>query len=306
MVKYYSIMAMILNLIIVHVRNGYSQNNTYPYVELELDKKFNSEQRRKEIVNNQELKRKASLLKDNPIKAVLVVGPAEEETKGFIDRMKKVESFLRSKNVEVHCFYYPNSDWESIKKAAADASVFIYSGHGSGTGIKPKEHVSNEDIIRDVKLRKNAVVVFNHVCFGAGSSASDNDDIGLEEAENRVTEYAETFYKIGAGCYFANNYYDSALDFFKNFYSGKTVKQCYELAVGHYNRIEKVDLYDFDSKLKIGISSRESDLPSIRTTYLNDVKIEEEVPAKKGYDIAFVSKLDFKLENMLIKLNPKK
>lgn len=284
--------AFVCALIFSQIQNSFSQFNTYPYAANKADDKFNAEQRRKDIARNQE----------KPIKAVLVVGPVEEDTQKFIFRMQKTESFLRDKFVEVHAFYYPNSDWDKIKKAAEGASIFIYSGHGSGEGIKPKEHVSNEEIRKDIKLRKNALVIFNHVCFGAGSSASDNEDIGLEEAENRVTEYAETFFKVGAGCYYANNWDNAALEFLQNFYAEKTLKQCYELAVGYFNKIEKVDLCAFDNKLKIGISSTGNGLSSIRYTHFQGVRIKEEkVPAKKDYNIAFVSGMDYCLKDLLAK-----
>lgn len=94
----------------------FGQYNVYPYAPNKYDDEINAKQRKKELEKSREIQRNKSYLLDNPIKAVLIVGPVEENTKDLVFRMQKVESFLRSKHVNVITFYYPNSDWKKIKK----------------------------------------------------------------------------------------------------------------------------------------------------------------------------------------------
>jgi hypothetical protein len=275
---------------------GNAQRNYFPYCDNDIYVRYREELKKeekrisdeiklkwkKEKIIQDDLKRKDKFLKDNPIKAVIIVGPVEEKTKGFIERMKKTEEFLKSKHVEIHAFYFPNTNWEDIKKAANDASIFIYSGHGGYESILPGVSVSHEMIVKDIKLRKNALVIMNHTCYAAGSSASDfGADIGIEEAENRVSQYARTFFKAGAGCYYADNYYFAALRFLENFYDENNIKQCYEIEISFYNTIEKYDLSSFDVNLCTGISSKTDEY------------------GLKYYCIAFVAKPDYNLKNLL-------
>ncbi|MBK6834273.1 MAG: hypothetical protein IPG89_08380 [Bacteroidetes bacterium] len=148
------------------------------------------------------------------IKAVVVVGPVEESTKSFITEKKELVLFLRSIGVQVTEFYHPNAKWNDIVEASKGANIFIYSGHGSTMGENGGAGglcvtdglYSAESITNEIKLAKNALVLFNHVCGGAGSSADDTKDIGKEEAMKRVGDYAKPFIINNAAAYYANNY----------------------------------------------------------------------------------------------------
>jgi hypothetical protein len=237
---------------------------------------------------------------NNPAKAILIVGPQQDGTIEAISEMNRIADFLKSKGVEVLSFYDKNSDWEKIKKAAEGASFLIYSGHGTDKcGFSLSKTVSNEEIISGLKLKKDAMVLFQSVCYGAGSTAGDNVDIGLKEAEKRVTNYARAFIENGAGCYFAINSDDGVLDFLTDFYRGKSVQECFEKSTAIFFKIEKNQKSSLGDNFKIAIASSDTSGTATRTTYINGVKKVEKVPVVKGYDIAYISSPDFNLKALL-------
>ena len=234
-----------------------------------------------------------------PLKAVIIVGPQEDETSTSIKDMYKVVEFLKSKGVVVHCYYDRNTDWNQIVKASQDASILIYDGHGSDDcGFNLKESVSAVEIKKSLHLKKNALVLFQSVCNGAGSSAGDLKDIGLAEAERRVTKYAKTFIESGAGCYFAINSVDGVYDFLNDFFDGSTVNKCFENSAEDFYDIEKVQNSSLGQNLHIGIASSYWEGTNTLITYTNGVKKVEKVPSVKSYNIAYISKKDFSLKNL--------
>jgi len=156
------------------------------------------------------------------IKAVIVVG---NDAKDFIQEEKNVAQFLKELGVEVIELYTPNCKWEDVKKASVDANIFIYAGHGltigeekQGTLYLNEGIIEGPSLIEGLKLHKNALVLFNHACSSAGSSAADDNDIGITEATKRVEDYAKPFVKIGAACYYANNYNDYIVPLLTKFF----------------------------------------------------------------------------------------
>jgi hypothetical protein len=237
---------------------------------------------------------------NNPPKAILIVGPQQDGTSEAISEMNRIADFLKSKGVEVLSFYDKNSDWEKIKKAAEGASILIYAGHGSEKcGLHLSKSVSNEEIVSGLKLKKNAMVLFQSVCYGAGSTAGDNVDIGLKEAEKRVTNYARAFIEKGAGCYFAINSDGGVLEFLTDFYKGKSVQECFENSTEFFYKMEKNQKSLLGDNLNIAIASSDTSGTATRTTYINGVKKVEKVPVVKGYDIAYISSPDFSLKTLL-------
>lgn len=152
-------------------------------------------------------------------KAVVIVGT---DTAQFQTYMENAASLLRDNGVQVRTFYSAQDDfgWSDVVNAATGASYLIYAGHGVGSGDHPTklgtfylgpgdgEFVGPEAVRQDLadRLAGDAVVIFNHACYTAGSPG----DITQEEARRRVAMYAEPFVDIGIRAYFANNYYNSA------------------------------------------------------------------------------------------------
>jgi hypothetical protein len=239
------------------------------------------------------------------LKAILIVGSSEDDNKSSIEEMNEIAEFLVSNKVIVHRFYDKKADWEKIKIAAINANFFVYSGHGgtlgengSSGGLCINTLVNSEQIVSDLKLSEKCIVLFNSVCRGAGSSASDTGDIGLVEATKRVTDYAKPFFQIGVSAYYANNFTNGTLNFLKLFFSGKSLQESFESTTNGWNKIELLKQYEFDKLKLIGISSFESDTSMKVTTYSNGEETEEDIQIPKVYNIAFVGAPNFSIKDM--------
>jgi hypothetical protein len=257
-------------------------------------------------------------------KAVLIVGPQEDGTNSAIESMNKIAELFKIKGVTVEQFYNDQADWEKIKMASKSANFFVYSGHGSTMGVEGKtgglclkSMVSSKNITEELKLRNNAIVIFKSVCRGAGSSAGDDGDIGVNEALIRVTDYSKPFFEIGAACYYANNIENGCILFLNEFFSGKSIKDCFEESTKTItqtttiNGVEKVEQiassdtkielsneYKYDKNKQISIVSNDWGGMTTRTTYTNGIKKVEQIPSSKNYDIAYVANPNFTINDL--------
>ncbi|MFL5730561.1 MAG: hypothetical protein ACJ75J_13830 [Cytophagaceae bacterium] len=202
------------------------------------------------------------------LKAVIISadvdGAGGTFTLDYIKGMKEVATLLRNSGIYVQEFYCPNDNWEKIKAAAKDANILVYSGHGVYDGTMPPKwvggfsltdnFVSSEQIQNELKLAPNAVVVFNHVCFSAGSSAVDAKNIGTVEAHRRVAMYAHPYVDGGIGCYYANNFYGGAKSFFNGFLAGNSVNDIYINTTSPWSSVQEYREYEFNKRYKIGVS----------------------------------------------------
>jgi len=238
------------------------------------------------------------------LKAVIIVGDLQDGTAEAIKEMEEVHSFFKSKNVIVKTFYHPKTSWKDIVKASKDASFFVYSGHGMSWpdgkygGLDLNEAISSEDIVNDLKLRSNAIVIFKSVCGGAGSSASDDGDIGIKKAIERVSDYSKPFLNIGASAYYADNFGEGCLSFLNIFFEGKTIKECFGNSIGWLAKFEIEKNYKFDKRKSIGLASSDWGGTVTKTSYINGVKSVREVPATKDYDIAYVANPSYSISTL--------
>ena len=241
------------------------------------------------------------------LRAVIIVGDQQDGTVSAIKDMEEIHSFFKSKNVIVKTFYHPKTSWKDIVKASKDASFFVYSGHGMSWpdgkygGLDLNEAISSEDIVNDLKLKSNAIVVFKSVCGGAGSSASDDGDIGIKKAIERVSAYSKPFLNIGASAYYANNFGEGCLSFLNDFFEGKTMKECFDNSIGWSAKLEVDQNYRYDRSKSIGVASSDWGGTVTKTSYINGVKSVREVPATKDYDIAYVANPTYSLSNLIKK-----
>jgi len=181
-----------------------------------------------------------------PLKAVLVVGPLDEDgplTTREKANMNTVAEELEAHGVTVHKFYTPNNDWTQIKAAARGAHFFLYRGHGvyrppmpypTVGGLYLKDGFILPDTIRnDMALAPGAIVML-YGCFSAGTSALDEGEISSQEASRRVSQYSAPFIDVGAAGYYANWYDDAFQQLVRSLFQGMTLGQAYE------------SFYDFD------------------------------------------------------------
>jgi len=236
----------------------------------------------------------------------LVVRNTEEGTLASISEMDETALIFEKNGIKVSTFYDKNTNWEAIKKVAKTASFFVYSGHGSTMGINGRigglclnNMISSQQIIAELKLKKNALVLFRSVCRGAGSSALDTKDIGREEALKRVGDYAQPFFAIGAACYYADNFGGGVDLFLTEFLSGRTIAECYDISIkASFVMPEISKIYRPDTEKQIAVSSTIGSGSVTYTSYNNGVKTVKEIPSFKGYDIAFVGKPRFTIKEM--------
>lgn len=260
----------------------------------------------------------AQTVKDySSLKAVLVVGHQEDGTASAMEAMNKIANFLKKNEVKVFRFYDDETDWNKIKTASKNANFFIYSGHGSNIGeggktggLILKTRVTSKQIIEELQLKNKSVVIFKSVCGGAGSSAGDNRDVGIAVAETRVSDYSKPFFDVGASCYYANNMGSGCLSFLKNFFSGKTINECFRISAKG-DKIEMSRPYKYDSNKQISIAGNKAkgfatlisyDIKTVRVgakTSSDTIKTVKKVPAYKSYDIAYVANPDFTIKDML-------
>ena len=255
---------------------------------------------------NLDVEKSSCLKRENVLEAVLIVGHQEDGTKAAIRKVDEIASFLEAKNVKVHKFYDKDTDWDKITAVTSNASILVYSGHGSvmgeggvSGGLCLNDMVSSKEMLETMRLKKNALVVFQSVCRGAGSSAGDDTDIGIAEAKKRVTNYSKPFFAIGAGCYYANNYHQGCLDFLKEVFAGKSAQNGFKATASFWTKIEFEEAYQYDESKLISIASSKANGKVTRTTYVNGVKKVEEVPAVKSYDIAYVASPAFSLKSVI-------
>lgn len=229
-------------------------------------------------------------------KAVLVVGPCEDITAVDIAESKRIARLLRNRGISVHEFYHPQADWKAITKATSGADLFVYMGHGTtmGEGGSPggfflsgNRFVSAAAIREELKLKAGALVLFQSVCYGAGSTAGDTVDIQVREAMQRVSSYARPFIEGGAGAYFAVNVGGGAFRFLDELLQGKTIREGFDAAARSGYTVDSVA--SFSASAYVGVASRKGGGSCTRTTWRNGVAESREVPSVRSFDIAFVA-----------------
>lgn len=239
------------------------------------------------------------------IKAILIVGHQEDLTASAIDEMNKIAEYLKSNQVEVYSFYDTKANWDSIKTKARQCNILIYSGHGTTLGPDSKpgglcltDIISTATIQNEFEMKPNSLVIFQSVCLGAGTSASDDKDIGIKEAQTRVESYASSFEKSGCVAYYANNYSNGAVNFLKEFFAVKSLYDSFEVTATRYTTIELNALSITNPSKHIGIATSPGGGISTVTTYENGVKSVKTVKSNKGYDVAFYGKKDYSLKTL--------
>jgi hypothetical protein len=239
------------------------------------------------------------------LKAILIVGHQEDGTKEAISDMDKIADLFTQNGVFVYKYYDNDANWNEIINVSKSCSFFVYSGHGSrmgkngnAGGICINPTISTSELIASLRLRDNSLVIFKSVCFGAGSSAGDDNDIGIVEAKKRVSSYSYPFFKVGASGYYANNYGNGAYNFLSDFLSGITLKQAYLNSAKIWADVEFEAPFPGYKGKSFSIASTQGGRTATRTTYSNGVKKVEEVKSSKGYGIAYVGNSEFSIKEM--------
>jgi hypothetical protein len=155
-------------------------------------------------------------------KVVIIVGPAGVATDRYRAEAKSAAAVARKYTPDVVELYSPDATWPAATAALKNASLVIYMGHGNGWpsryrdqlypitqdgfGLNPvagggddsHQYFGEASVGREVKLAKNAVVLLNHLCYASGNSEPGLPEGTLDQAKQRVDNYAAGFIRAGA------------------------------------------------------------------------------------------------------------
>jgi len=160
-------------------------------------------------------------------KVVFVVGPSGASTEGNRAQARVAASIARHYTPDVTELYSPNATWPAVKAALKGASLVVYMGHGNGwpsryrddlfpatqngLGLNPTrgggdsthQYFGEAMVGSELKLAKNAVVLLNHLCYASGNTEPGLSEGTLDEARQRVDNYAAGFIRAGASAVIA-------------------------------------------------------------------------------------------------------
>ena len=162
-------------------------------------------------------------------KVVIVVGPAGGATDYYRRLGNEAAAAARKYTSNVVRVYSPDATWPAVKKALNGASVVVYLGHGNGWPSKYRDSLTPETqngfglnphagagdthqyfgegrIAKEVRLARNAVVVFSHLCYASGNSEPGLPEGSLATGQQRVDNYAAGFIKAGASAVIAEGH----------------------------------------------------------------------------------------------------
>ncbi len=163
-------------------------------------------------------------------RVVVIVGPSGAATDRYRAEGRAAAALARKYTPDVTELYSPNATWPAVKKALQGASLVIYMGHGNGWpsryrdslypasqngfGLNPTttsgdsrhQYFGESKIAGSVKLAKNAVVLLNHLCYASGNTEPGLAEGTLDQARQRVDNFAAGFIASGASAVVAEAY----------------------------------------------------------------------------------------------------
>jgi len=163
-------------------------------------------------------------------KVVVIVGPAGGATNRYRVEARAAAAIARDYTPDVTEIYSPNATWPAVKSALQGASLVIYMGHGNGWPSKYRDslypptqngfglnatagggdanhqYFGEGPIAEDIRLADNAVVLLNHLCYASGNSEPGFAEGTLDQARQRVDNFAAGFIKAGAAAVVAEAY----------------------------------------------------------------------------------------------------
>ncbi len=163
-------------------------------------------------------------------KVVLVVGPSGAATDRYRAESRAAADLARTFTPDVTELYSPNATWPAVKAALQGASLVIYMGHGNGwpsryrdelfggtqngfglnatqgDGDGSHQYFGESRIAAEVRLAPNAVVLLHHLCYASGLSEPGLPEGSIDDARQRIDNYAAGFIAAGATAVIAEAY----------------------------------------------------------------------------------------------------
>ena len=211
----------------------------------------------------------------------------------FDKHLEAIKKFLRQYQIN----YFENQayhTWQDIADACNGAHILIYAGHGNDWGSDPRSFGLTFDfgthgkktLKDDLKLHKNALVIFNFACFSAGSSESDTSDIGPDECLRRVTEYSKSFIRSENMVYFSSNYNSSTVFLLDYLFRGENMQKIFDSQA-----------YYFTAHFEL--SSVYENFPSMKVITTSTTCLDKNDNFTRTYNLAMVSKPDYTIRRLL-------
>jgi hypothetical protein len=163
-------------------------------------------------------------------KVVLIVGPAGSATDRYRERAEAAARVADRYTSNVVRLYSPNATWPAVKQALQGAAVVVYLGHGNGWpsryrdtpyaatqngfGLNPvaggddytHQYFGEEFLASQVRLADNAIVLLHHLCYASGNTEPGLAEGTIDQARQRVANYAAGFIAAGAGAVVAEGH----------------------------------------------------------------------------------------------------
>jgi hypothetical protein len=198
-----------------------------------------------------------------PPKVAIVVGPVGATTPYYIGLANQAAAEAQKYTPNVVKVYSPDATWPAVKQALQGASIVVYLGHGNGwpspyrskltpstqngMGLNPNNGASThqyfgEDRIgKEIKLAKDAVVIFSHLCYASGNSEPGLPEGPLDVGQQRVDNYAAGFVRAGAEAVIADSYLGPAY-YVKSILRGRsTVDRIWRSAPTYHGNLLRFD-----------------------------------------------------------------
>ena len=155
-------------------------------------------------------------------KVVLIVGPSGAATERYRAEARAAADLARRYTPDVTELYSPDATWPAVRKALQGASVVVYMGHGNGWPSRYRDHLypptqngfglnpqagggdgthqyfGEARIADSIRLADDAVVLLHHLCYASGNSEPGIAEGTLEQARQRVDNFAAGFIRAGA------------------------------------------------------------------------------------------------------------
>jgi hypothetical protein len=216
----------------------------------------------------------------NKIKCVIILG----RRSSGLEQATKIKDNLISIGIKNVSLIMPSLSFNEVKKITKNSNILIYVGHG---GLSNGMYLDSIDIIpkdfKSLELAKNHIILFKSVCFGAGSSATDTKDIGINEAKKRVIDYSKGFIDNGALLYYAINFNDKYDIFFNLLFRGESIETINTTIINELKRWNiKKEIDTIYNKYNIGITSNFSK----KYKY-------------KQYDFSYITTIGFNIKKLL-------
>ena len=176
-------------------------------------------------------------------KVVFIVGPAGAATDRYRAESRAAAAVARHYTPDVTEIYSPNATWPAVKAALQGASLVVYMGHGNGWpspyrdslyratqdgfGLNPSaggndathQYFGEARIAASIHLAKDAVVLLHHLCYASGLSEPGLPEGTLDQAKQRVDNFAAGFIAAGASAVIAEAY-DGPSNYVKSILGG--------------------------------------------------------------------------------------